>query len=107
MNNYKYLPYSFSKISTYKQCAKKFEFQYILKPATDVEVNKFHLEKGDLVHLLIENVLKGTISTFKPPKYDFLTSENIKEIYSLVIKFCKSEFFLRYKKSKLTKFTEQ
>lgn len=50
----KFSPYSYSKISTYKSCPKKFKYQYIDK------IGKFEsfpaLVKGSTIHYIIENL---------------------------------------------------
>lgn len=48
-----YTPYSFSKISTYNSCPKKFEFQFVLKVG-DVNLDTPALAKGRCVHSILE-----------------------------------------------------
>ena len=67
----KYQPYSFSKISTYKSCPRKFKFQYIDK------IGKYEdspaLIKGRTVHYLIEN------SQLSPEEYSEEMKQNIQD----------------------------
>ncbi len=50
----KYAPYSFSKLSTHDQCARKFKYQYIDKlPQEDRDITP--LIKGGAVHSILEN----------------------------------------------------
>ena len=49
----KYKPYSYSKISTFKSCPKKFKLQYIDKIQGKLDTEA--LVKGRTVHYLIEN----------------------------------------------------
>ena len=44
--NFKYLPYSVSKIECFQGCNKKFWFRYIEKPQINISVK--HFEKGKL-----------------------------------------------------------
>jgi len=74
----KYSPYSFSKISTYKQCARKFKFKYIQKikePITDMTP----LLKGTCVHSMLEKYPAESTNSLVP-KYrnifeDFLETK--------------------------------
>jgi len=67
----KYTPYSFSKISTYNSCPRKFKYQYIDK------IGKYEdspaLIKGRTIHYLIEN------STVSPEEYSDEMKQNIVE----------------------------
>lgn len=67
----KYQPYSFSKISTYKGCPRKFKYQYIDK------IGKYEdspaLIKGRTVHYLIEN------SQLSPEEYSDEMKQNIQD----------------------------
>ena len=49
----KFNPYSYSKISTYNSCPKKFHFQYVLKVG-DVQMDSPALAKGRCVHSIFE-----------------------------------------------------
>lgn len=49
----KFTPYSYSKISTYNSCPKKFHFQYVLKVG-DVQMDSPALAKGRCVHSIFE-----------------------------------------------------
>lgn len=68
----KFAPYSFSKISTYKSCPRKFKFQYIDK------IGKYEdspaLIKGRTIHYLIENSVGIVLS---PEDYTEEMKQNI------------------------------
>jgi hypothetical protein len=49
----KYAPYSFSKLSTHKQCNRKFRYTYIDKLKKDV-LKSSALIKGDTIHSILE-----------------------------------------------------
>jgi len=49
-----YAPYSFSKLSTKVQCARKFKYQYIDKVKPEEDVDKTALYKGRAVHSILE-----------------------------------------------------
>ena len=53
----KYIPYSYSKIATYKHCPYRFKLQYIDKVEIPFETN-IALEKGKYIHSLIEYFIK-------------------------------------------------
>lgn len=50
----KFTPYSFSKLSTHKQCGRKFKYNYIDK-APKGKVDMTALLKGGAVHSILEN----------------------------------------------------
>lgn len=52
--DFKFAPYSYSKLSTYNSCPKKFNYQYILKVG-DVILDSPALAKGRCVHSILEN----------------------------------------------------
>lgn len=106
MGKFKFQPYSFSKLDLFNQCPKKFEYVFIEKPPVEPP-SRYHLERGDLAHLLIENVLQGTLNKFNRPNYKELNNEDIKEVYKFVLKFGKGEYFQDIKKSEARKSVEQ
>jgi len=56
----KYSPYSFSKITTYLDCQKKFEFTYVNKIEVDKEyVDPTYFVRGRFLHSYIADRLKG------------------------------------------------
>lgn len=92
--DYKYLPYSVSKIECFQTCPKKFEWKYIIKPKINLSVK--HFEKGKLWHSIIEHVLKRNTEKFQKPDFkELLDKEYLLEL-SNSIKFVKSPFFLPY-----------
>ncbi len=67
----KFAPYSYSKISTFLSCPKKFKFQYIDKIGTFLDTPA--LIKGRTIHYLIEN------SSLSPNEYSDEMKQNIKD----------------------------
>lgn len=67
----KFAPYSYSKISTFVSCPKKFKFQYIDKIGTFLDTPA--LIKGRTIHYLIEN------SSLSPDEYSDEMKQNIKD----------------------------
>jgi CRISPR/Cas system-associated exonuclease Cas4 (RecB family) len=56
----KYAPYSFSKITTFIECQKKFDFSYVNKITIDREyIDPSYFIKGRFLHSYIANRLKG------------------------------------------------
>jgi len=53
LKGWKYSPYSFSKIDSWQQCPKKFEYNYIIKPEMEYVPSPV-LEKGVLTHAILE-----------------------------------------------------
>ena len=88
----KYTPYSYSKLSLWQQCPRKFYFRYIQKIPCEPSIA---IERGDFAHFLIEHVLKGDILKVQPKSYQLLTSENKTEIKKMVLEFCKGDVFQR------------
>ena len=71
----KYTPYSFSKISTYKTCPRKFKYCYIDKVKKN-KIDMTALLKGGAVHSILENYPEK--STHKlAPKYQHIVDEFI------------------------------
>jgi CRISPR/Cas system-associated exonuclease Cas4 (RecB family) len=56
----KYAPYSFSKITTFLECQKKFDFTYVNKIAIDKEyIDPSYFIRGRFLHAYIADRLKG------------------------------------------------
>lgn len=51
---YKYAPYSFSRLSTYKSCPRKFKYAYIDKAPRDY-TDRTALLKGGAIHSILEH----------------------------------------------------
>ena len=92
--NFKYLPYSVSKIECFQGCNKKFWFRYIEKPQINISVK--HFEKGKLWHSVAEHVLKRVKTKFQKPDFKELVDQEYLSELSNAIKFVKSQFFLPY-----------
>jgi CRISPR/Cas system-associated exonuclease Cas4 (RecB family) len=83
----KYNPYSFSKVSLYNNCNRKFKYKYIDR--IKVKTDTYHLEKGNYVHEVLEHLRTG--GEVDVSKYN-LTAEQIAEIDVLIDTFVQSEF---------------
>ena len=89
-----YTPYSWSKISTYTQCPRKFKYQYIDKLPTQ-HIPSIHLDRGKLVHLIFE--MERDIEKIKV-HHDFkeiltnnlLQKDGIKDCFKIYDDFCAS-----------------
>lgn len=87
----KFTPYSFSKISTYKTCPRKFKYQYIDKIGTFLDTPA--LIKGRTIHYLIEN------SSLLPEQYTDEMKQNIidfPETLEIKRRFEESELGIKY-----------
>ena len=58
-----------SSINTFKQCSRKYYYQYILKIKTDIV--SIHLERGKIVHEALEDLFKIDISNMDKDYYEF------------------------------------
>ena len=95
LENMKYAPYSWSKISTFTQCPRKFKYKYIDKLPTEFKPS-IHLDKGKLIHLIFE--LERDIEKIKVHK-DFkeikannlLGADGIKNCFKIHDDFVKSQ----------------
>lgn len=80
----KYAPYSFSKLSTYKQCSRKFKYQYIDKlPVKFVETEA--LKKGKAIHKILEHypIEVNTNNNYKEIANNFINSDLGKKYLNL------------------------
>jgi CRISPR/Cas system-associated exonuclease Cas4 (RecB family) len=91
----KYAPYSFSKISVFEQCPRKFKYQYIDKLPVPRKP-QIHNDRGKLFHLLLEH--DGDLKKVKETKdwkeiisHNLLSKENIKEVFSIYKNFISSK----------------
>jgi hypothetical protein len=85
--NYKYTPYSHSKIETWKSCPRKFKYQYIDKLPVE-RVPQVHFDRGKLFHLLMEyngdlNKIKETKDWQEIKEHRLLDNNQIKEIFKI------------------------
>lgn len=71
--------FSFSKISTYKECPLKYKYRYIDKIPSKPSV---HLIKGSKVHKLLENYENSTAGEYSEIVRNFAESELGQEILS-------------------------
>jgi len=80
-----YAPYSYSKISTYKNCPYRFKLQYIDKIRKPFEKTEA-LEKGHFLHYGIENYLKGSLKeNIKTYKFTIKQFEDYIDILKQVL----------------------
>jgi len=95
--NFKYIPYSYSKINTFKNCPYRFKLQYLDKIKT--KFNKTPaLEKGSFLHYGIEHYLKGDLKDkINEFKFEVSKDENILEYKKQLKKILKSENVQLYK----------
>jgi len=93
----KYKPYSYSKISTYKNCPRRFKLQYIEKIRIPFDVTPA-LEKGKFLHFGIEHYLKGDLKE-KIKDFKFQVTDEItkKELYLQLKQILKSKNIQFYK----------
>jgi len=84
MNKLLYAPYSYSKISTFYGCPKKFEYQYIRK-IPSIWKDSVALDRGKLIHLILE--MNRDISKIKSHK-DFIGIKNRNLLGPIGIKEC-------------------
>ena len=75
MSQIRKFPYSYSMLSTYDQCARKYKYQYIDK-APKGYVDRTALLKGGAVHSILENYPDETTHKLAP-KYKHITDEFI------------------------------
>jgi CRISPR/Cas system-associated exonuclease Cas4 (RecB family) len=108
---YKYAPYSWSRIQTYKQCPRKFKYQYIDKIPVEQKCQKA-LIKGKFIHSLLEH--NGDINELKKSDDykeiqksigDCITKQDIKEFYEIYKTFTNTELYKKLNNNK-TLFTE-
>ena len=110
----KFAPYSFSKISTFTQCPKKFKHQYIEK--IYFKSDNIAFEKGNYIHLMLENLAHPKLSyernndlmnaveliiTNTTFKFRLSSQEKIEEYKNIFRKFVASnlgkKYFVDYK----------
>lgn len=63
---FRFAPFSHSKMETWTQCPKKFEWNYIIKPPR-VECPNPVLEKGTLFHGILEFDINNNLESFELP----------------------------------------
>lgn len=89
----KYAPYSYSKISTYNSCPRKFKYMYIDKIPKE-EKDDTPLRKGSFIHSLIEH--NGDKNSIPKKELPILTSKEEKEFTKIYNKFKNTELYKRY-----------
>lgn len=94
----KYKPYSPSKILLYKQCPKRFKYQYIDKVVVE-EKPRTALEKGSLIHEILEANLKGKLFQLNKKQYEALTESDYINVENIINNFITTETFLNIKNS--------
>jgi putative RecB family exonuclease len=103
-----YSPYSHSKMETWKQCQKKFEYSYIIRPLTEVVASPI-LEKGTLFHSILEHDVTDNIENFSlKDVFKALTATDAEEIIDKSLIFAQtSTMYNKIKKTKGIKVSEQ
>src|SRR3989338_3781252 len=74
-----------SSINTYKQCPRKYYYQYILQLPTKTSI---HLVRGHVVHEVLENFFRTDTSRLDKGNYEM---ELKNEIQNLLVKYWKEE----------------
>ena len=100
--NFKYTPYSASKLGVFQTCPKKFEYQYIQKIPVERKPQK-HFDKGKLIHMMFEhNTSDLRVLREKSPREfneiisnKLLTKEDIKEYINIFNSFKKNTKLLQ------------
>jgi len=90
----KYRPYSFSKISTFEQCNKRFYYQYIQKLKVPDKPQIF-FDRGKFLHLLMEHEgdlkkVKNTKAFKEIVKHKLMNKEDITDAYNVYKNFISS-----------------
>ena len=75
----KFSPYSYSKISLYKQCPKKFDFKYIQKLKEPIR-DKTPLLKGTCVHSMLESYPDNSDNSLVP-EYSYIFDNFLESKY--------------------------
>lgn len=97
-NEYKFAPYSFSKINTYLNCPKRFHFQYVLK-VKQGDCDRSALVRGSAIHEMFEQHQKGKEPKQTPYTADFKRAlkrsevKKIKEHLESTTKTCREISF--------------
>ena len=76
MSNVLYAPFSYSKIGTYNQCAKKFWYTYVSDIVID-KVGSLALERGSFVHYLLENYGSSISKLTEEFNFTYMTEKDI------------------------------
>lgn len=90
MSKYFKAPYSYSKISCYNDCPRKFRYTYVQKMYRFE--NNVWFEKGKFVHYLLDNY---PTPPPKPFKFQFHALNQQKELVELVHILLKKDIFLK------------
>ena len=108
LNGWKYAPYSFSRMDCWKQCPKKFEYNYIIKPPSEYVASPI-LEKGKLFHAILEFDVANKLDEFHmPDSFEALSTKDAGEIIEQALLFSESsETYLWIKSLKGIKVPEQ
>lgn len=88
---YKYKPYSYSKLSSFGGCPRAFNFKYIQKLKVDVE-ESIHLTRGNYIHDRLEHHDNQEVEIDKRGMPDE-ELDHCEKVYS---SFCESELSSKY-----------
>jgi len=91
----RFAPYSASKINTWKQCPRKFNYSYVQKIPREWE-SSYALDRGKLIHLILElnfdvAEIKKHREFGKIVKNKILTKEQIKDCFKVAKDFTESK----------------
>lgn len=102
----KYTPYSFSRLSSYMVCPRRFYYQYVNPLPQEMSEPSIYLEKGSYIHSLLEHYVKHykefkellTIDDLKIKYNDELEypinfMDNIKEFEDIFTNYISTERF--------------
>lgn len=108
LKGWKYSPYSFSKMDSWKQCPKKYEYNYIIKPEMEYVPSPV-LEKGILTHAVLEFATIDKLDEFTlDDEFKALSTKEAEKIISQALTFTDSStIYKRIKSLKGLKVTEQ
>jgi ATP-dependent helicase/DNAse subunit B len=87
--------YSYTKLDTFKQCPFKYKLKYINKLKENLDDN-LNIQKGSLVHLLLERKINGDTDPNDPELVELLVKlakEDTMKILKSVKKFINGDFF--------------
>ena len=96
LSNFKYAPYSYSKLSTHISCPRKFKYAYIDK-APKSETDKTALLKGGAIHSIIESHPEKSSHKLAPKYQDIANNfinSNLGQKYLSVQKVAEASFGL-------------
>ena len=91
----RHTPYSFTKIGTWKQCPRKFNYTYVQK-IPRIKTSAYALDRGKLIHMILEldfdlKKIKAHHEFKKIIEGGFLSKEQIKDCFVIAKNFKESK----------------